>query len=270
MPESSDEPGSRTCFIVGPIDSALDPRGTPGRDAYEQAIQMWEEVFEPACEALELQPVRADKIAETGEIPEQIFLYLRDSPVVIADVTDGNPNVMYELGLRHTRDLITIQVGEHQRLPFDIASIRTVKFKRTAGGLVELRDSLIEALRVALDGGGQPIAATRVWNGLAELDSANVAAAVKLSSEPDKSGTAEEPGFMDVLAEGECAILEVAGHLTRLGEFMVATSALAQDAQARVAESDVRHGGFAGRLQVARSLATQLAGPVDAMDRVAE
>ncbi|WP_310526584.1 hypothetical protein, partial [Nocardioides sp.] len=63
---------------------------------------MWENVFEPACEMFGLTPVRADKISEAGDIPEQIFTYLRDADIVIADVTGGNANVMYELGLRHT------------------------------------------------------------------------------------------------------------------------------------------------------------------------
>ena len=230
---------------------------------------MWEQVFEPACETLGLRPIRADKIAEPGEIPEQIFLHLRDSPVVIADVTEGNPNVMYELGLRHTRDLVTVQVGEYARLPFDISSIRTIQFRRTEGGLVELRDALIDSLRAALEGRGKPVTATRVWNELGAVDPAAVSAAVEASSQPDEAGTVEEPGFMDVLAEGEAATVEVTEHITRLSALMQEAGGLAVDAQTKLQESDARKGGFAGRLRVAKELAGQLAEPAEAMEGAA-
>lgn len=230
---------------------------------------MWEKVFEPACETLTLRPIRADKIAEPGEIPEQIFLYLRDSLVVIADVTEGNPNVMYELGLRHTRDLATVQVGEYERLPFDISTIRTLQFKRTEGGLIELRDSLIETLRAALEGRGKPVTATRVWNESAAVDAATLSAAVAVSSEPDDGDEADEPGFMDVLAEGEAALVEVTEVLGGAAALMEETGGLASDAQGKIAESDARNGGFAGRLNVARQLAKDLTPPAVALEEAA-
>lgn len=264
------EPGNgQTCFIVGPIGSALDLRGTPGRTRYEESLQMWEQVFEPACESLGLRPIRADKIAEPGEIPEQIYLHLRDSPVVIADVTEGNPNVMYELGLRHTRDLVTVQVGEYARLPFDISSIRTLQFRRTEGGLVELRDALIDSLRAALHGSGKPVTATRVWNELGAVDSAAITAAVAASTKPDEAGGTDEPGFMDVLAEGEAAVAEVTEHINRVGAVTQEAGGFAQDAQVRLQESDARNAGFAGRLLVARELAVQLAEPATEMEDAA-
>ena len=91
-----------TCFVIGPIGDELAPIGDPDRERWEQATETWEKVIEPACVELGLVPVRADKIAKVGEITEQVFRLIRDSDLVIADVTGGNPNVMYELGLRHT------------------------------------------------------------------------------------------------------------------------------------------------------------------------
>jgi hypothetical protein len=87
----------KTCFIVGPIGDRLEPAGTPGKLRYENAAQMWELVFEPACAVFGLTPIRADKIAEYGDIPEQVFTYLRDADIVIADLTGGNANVSMNL-----------------------------------------------------------------------------------------------------------------------------------------------------------------------------
>jgi hypothetical protein len=70
-------------------------------------------------------------MSRQGEIPEQVVRELRDADVVIADPTDADPNVMHELGLRHTTDKLTIQIGERGRLPFDVSTIRTIQFVRT-------------------------------------------------------------------------------------------------------------------------------------------
>ncbi len=258
----------KTCFLAGPIGSRLDPRGTEGRAKYEEALQMWEEVFEPACAQFGLSPIRADRIADPGDIPEQIFLHLRDSDLVIADVTGGNANVMYELGLRHTRDRLTIHMGEHGRLPFDINTIRTIQFRRSEGGLIEARDNLIAAIRTALLGNTNLVTATRLWNELAVADTASVTAAVQqsLTDDPDDLDSLDEPGFMDLLADGESALTEVTEVLGRASAAMAETGTLSEAAGERTAQSDARGGGFGGRLLVARQLASDLRAPTEVLE----
>lgn len=252
-----------TSFIVGPIGDRLEPPGTPGRLRYEDATQMWENVFEPACRHFGLVPVRADKIAESGEIPEQIFTYLRDADLVIADLTGGNANVMYELGLRHTRDKPTIQIGEHERLPFDVNTIRTVKFKRSEAGLIDARDSLIEAIRVTLEGSGTPVTATRVWKEAAGLDATDVAKASQLSSIDDDAASPapDSPGQLELMVEGE-------GAMGTLAEVLQAFAADFQDmtvvTQGRTPEMQAAP-TFAKRLTVVKALADDLKDPSASM-----
>lgn len=253
----------RTCFIVSPIGNRLDPRGTEGRTRYEDNVQMWAEVLEPACEELGLSPIRADKIAHPGEITEQIFVYLRDADVVIADLSGANPNVMYELGLRHTRDKLTIQIGEYGRLPFDVNTIRTIQFTRTEAGRIDARNSLINALRAGLEGKGSPVAATRVWNDAASPAEESVAKAVQQSKDDDDDPdpVAEEPGMVDILADGEEAISEISGVLTEAGGLMTQMGSIATASKVDLDESDRRGKGFAGRLHVVRSMARELEEP---------
>src|SRR5207248_7031599 len=111
-----------------PIGNRHAAHGSPEREAYEEALRVMEEVIEPACARVRLTPVRADQLARAGEITEQIFRRLRDDDIVIADVTGANANVMYELGLRHTRAALTVQIGEFGRLPFDVNVMRTFQF----------------------------------------------------------------------------------------------------------------------------------------------
>jgi hypothetical protein len=92
------------CFVIGPIGNRFEPIGSPGREIYEDALEIFERVIQPACSRFSLDPVRADQIAATGEITEQVYRHLFEDEVVIADVSGGNQNVMYELGLRHTRN----------------------------------------------------------------------------------------------------------------------------------------------------------------------
>lgn len=150
-------------FVIGPIGNRFAPIGTSGRDAYEDALEVFEKVIMPACEANSVEPIRADQIAQAGEINEQIFKHLRTADVVIADLSGGNPNVMYELGLRHTINKLTIQIGEFGQLPFDFAAVRTIQFSRSDRGLIDARKALEKALVAGLTEGPDEVTATRVW-----------------------------------------------------------------------------------------------------------
>jgi hypothetical protein len=86
---------STKAFVIGPIGDRDAEDGSASRVAYEEGIEVFEEVIAPACTAFGLDAARADMISRSGEIPEQIFRQLRDCPVVIADLTGANPNVMY-------------------------------------------------------------------------------------------------------------------------------------------------------------------------------
>jgi hypothetical protein len=250
---------NKTCFIISPIGSKLEPIGSPGRARYEEATQMWEEVFLPATDAFGLTAVRSDKITDTGEIPDQIFTYLRDAEVVLADLSHANPNVMYELGLRHSQaDKITIQVGEYGQLPFDVTTIRTTQFRRTSGGLIEARNELMEALRTALTGGGSPLRATTILATSTPMpQSEKEMDAVKSKSEDDAPERVT-PGTLDVLAEGEESLTSLTTVLTRMTGTLGDIGSVTSDAAERFKTSDERKKGFAGRLLVARELADSL------------
>jgi len=259
MPEDKELGAGKTAFIISPIGDKLDARGTPGRAAWEEGVQMWEDVFQPACARFGLEAVRADKIAAPGEIPEQIFVLLRDAEVVIADLSGANPNVMYELGLRHSRDKITVQVGEQGRLPFDINTVRTMKFLRSERGLIDLRNAVEDALLAGLTGKGTPTTATRIWKDATPADPAVVAEAARESAAPDDpSEGSEEMPLIEMLAAGEAGLNDVAGILSDATVSIQEIGTLSSEASAKVKTSDAAGKGFAGRLLVTRQLATDL------------
>lgn len=243
-------------FVIGPIGDKDAEDGSPARLAYEDGIQAFEDVIAPACIAFGLEPVRADMISRTGEIPEQIFRQLRDCPVVIADLTGANPNVMYELGLRHTTGRVTIQIGEKGRLPFDVASIRTIMFKRTEAGLVQARKDLSKSLAANLDTGGDPVTATRIWFEASLLQQES------LEPEPaeisDAAGDEDTPGFLELLAEMETGTQSLTQTMIAATSIVEDIGAVYTDATESVQQADARGGGASARLAIAELTATKL------------
>ena len=153
-------PAEYRCLVIGPIGSSLAPIGSAEHTVYTEAIEVLGTVIEPAASLFGIGPVRADRIRKPGEIPDQLYRALRDWELVIADLTDANPNVMYELALRHLTGKCTIAISEYKRLPFDVQHIRTEQFVRTEAGLIAGRGRLVEALQAVLESGCDELSVT--------------------------------------------------------------------------------------------------------------
>lgn len=246
---------SLKAFVVGPIGDKDAEDGSAARLAFEEGIQVFEDVISPACIAFGLEAVRADMISRSGEIPEQIFRQLRDCAVVIADLTGANPNVMYELGLRHTTGRVTIQIGERGRLPFDVAAIRTIMFKRTEAGLVQARKDLSKALAANLDTGGDPVTATRIWF---EAPSVEQRATESVSAEVTDASGDDAPGFLELLAEMETGTQSLVQTMVAAGSIIDGISTIYAEATASVHQAEARSGGAAVKLAIAELTAAKL------------
>jgi hypothetical protein len=62
-------------------------------------------------------------------ITSQVIQHLIDDPLVIADLTDHNANVFYELAIRHAvRKHVVLIIDAAQSIPFDVAPNRTIYF----------------------------------------------------------------------------------------------------------------------------------------------
>lgn len=112
-----------TCFVISPI-------GDPGSDIRKNADDFYDLIVLPAVEKFGFDVVRADKIAGTGSITEDVLRLVQESELCIVDLTGHNPNVFYECGRRHETGRPYIQLIEHKdRIPFDLAGIRTIKYQ---------------------------------------------------------------------------------------------------------------------------------------------
>ncbi|MEO5684919.1 MAG: hypothetical protein ABIQ88_19910 [Chitinophagaceae bacterium] len=89
-------------------------------------------IVEPALESLNLKVIRADQIDKPGTITKQIIEYLSKAKLVIADLSFSNPNVFYELAIRHAFRLPTVQIiRKGDKIPFDVSNSRTIPIDTT-------------------------------------------------------------------------------------------------------------------------------------------
>jgi hypothetical protein len=71
--------------------------------------------------------VRADEIDKPGLITSQVIQHVVTDPLVVADLTERNPNVFYELAIRHALRKPLVQIiRKGDAIPFDVAGTRTV------------------------------------------------------------------------------------------------------------------------------------------------
>jgi hypothetical protein len=116
----------QTCFYISPI-------GEEGSEHRIHADLFLGSLVEPALEGFNLKVVRADKIGKPGMITAQILEYILKSKLVIADLSFHNPNVFYELSLRHTCRLPIVQIiRKVDKIPFDLDQFRTIQIDTTS------------------------------------------------------------------------------------------------------------------------------------------
>lgn len=110
-----------TCFYITPI-------GEEDSEHRRHSDLFLGSIVEPALEQFQLKVVRADAIDKPGVITRQIIDYLLRSRLVIADLSYHNPNVFYELAIRHAARLPVVQVIRAcDNVPFDLNQVRTIK-----------------------------------------------------------------------------------------------------------------------------------------------
>jgi hypothetical protein len=115
---------------------------------------IYDDAIRPAADAANVDVVRADEEQHGGFIHLAMYERLLLAEIVLADLTLANPNVFYELGIRHAaRPRSTVLMfGRVGRLPFDLAPIRAIPYEISDGRLTDserLRNTLSERIAAA-------------------------------------------------------------------------------------------------------------------------
>lgn len=109
------------CFFIAPI-------GEDTSIERQHSDLFLEQIVEPVLSQFNLRVIRADKINTAGTITSQIIEHIIKSKLVIADLSFHNPNVFYELSLRHAQNKPAIHlIRKSDKIPFDVNTFRTIE-----------------------------------------------------------------------------------------------------------------------------------------------
>ena len=142
--KDSSTPEEKRCFVVTPI-------GDDGSDIRRSMEGLVEAVIKPVVEPLGfyVYPAIEDN---SRSITSGMIRSLLNDELVIVNLTGLNPNVMYELGIRHCarKPLVTI-AEEGTKIPFDINDERTYFFINDMKGVRDFEPVLRRAVDAALE-----------------------------------------------------------------------------------------------------------------------
>ncbi|WP_051301929.1 hypothetical protein [Sedimenticola selenatireducens] len=141
---------SKACFIITPI-------GDEGSDQRKHADAMLKHLITPVLKEAGIDVVRADNISKPGHVTKQVVEHIAYSRLCITDLSFGNQNAHYELGIRHAFKLPSIQIiRKGDKIPFDVQQGRTIIIDTSdpytiMDRIASARAELTEHVRALLD-----------------------------------------------------------------------------------------------------------------------
>lgn len=112
---------TKTCFIISPI-------GDPDSETRKRSDGLKQLIIEDSLVGFDFdKPQRADDFVNPNAITSDIISSIQNADLCMVDLTDSNPNVMYEFGRRQETGkpyILLAQTGA--KLPFDLSVFRTI------------------------------------------------------------------------------------------------------------------------------------------------
>ncbi len=132
----------KKCFIICPI-------GSEESDTRKRSDMLFKHVISPVCKECNFEPVRIDKENTHGPITDKIFKHLKEDDLVIADLTENNPNAFYEMGYRAALGKPSIHLmTKDSPIPFDVSTIRSFSYDLAdLDSVEEIKSRLIQTIK---------------------------------------------------------------------------------------------------------------------------
>lgn len=141
---------SKKCFVIMPISKTKSC-------TENEWTSIFDEMIKPAVTGSRLGFTCERSQPRTGSLIKDILNELNRADVVIADLTDTNPNVFYELGVRHTLRNRTILVAQNMKyVPSDLRSYWVIIYKKGLSGLQDFKSKIRDIMKEMMNNPEKP------------------------------------------------------------------------------------------------------------------
>lgn len=132
----------KVCFLVCPI-------GEEGSAERKRSDTVQKHFIKPVCDSLNFDVIRVDDVNGVDRIDSTIINYLETADLVIADMSDHNPNAFYEFGYRQALKLPLIPIIQKDfDIPFDVTTLRTIHYVTDDLDKVEeIKEKLVQTIK---------------------------------------------------------------------------------------------------------------------------
>lgn len=117
----------------------------------EEYNHLYQDHIKAVCKSINKSCIRADDLYTSRSIMQDIWDLIYNSKVIIADCTNKNPNVMYELGIAHAIGKKVILITQNiDDIPFDLRHLRHLHYQYAPHSIVAFEDKLSLAIQESL------------------------------------------------------------------------------------------------------------------------
>ncbi len=163
-----------SCFVIMPFHTRQDR----ARKDEVDFDKVYADIIKRSLEGLKdrgilVRCIRCDEIERAGLIHERMIAHIVEADVAVVDITTQNPNVFYELGIRHAlRDRVTVLIRRKgTNNPFNIGGMTTIEYDLDARGAARARDAIANFVANGLLSGAKDSLVYSILPGLrASLD----------------------------------------------------------------------------------------------------
>ncbi|HEY0544370.1 MAG TPA: hypothetical protein VGC91_03155 [Pyrinomonadaceae bacterium] len=137
----------QTCFVIMPFGEK------PNIDGQIVDFDVvYQYIIRPVTQRVGLEVVRSDEIQSPGLIHADMIEHIMSDDVAIVDITSLNPNVFYELGVRHAlRKSLTIMIRKKgTKNPFNIQGMRTIEYDTDIESATKAQNEIEQFIRNGL------------------------------------------------------------------------------------------------------------------------
>lgn len=121
-------PPKITCFFITPFGDKSHQMAGGAYSDFDRVYLQLKDALE-SIRTMKLQVRKADEIRDKIRLSHTVIQAIHDADVVVADLSAHNPNVFYELGIRHTLGRLTIHIRQRgTQAAIDVVDVRAVEY----------------------------------------------------------------------------------------------------------------------------------------------